>query len=129
MKSFTALAVFVMSMASVASAADLNLELKASTLQTNSTELVMSFQDHEPVSGTCPLYVERMEYVAALDTLMVTMQPTLPCLREDYGRREGTLKWSFPANLSPSKKLKVVLNGKTLTSLVIASGTVIQTQP
>jgi hypothetical protein len=134
MKQFTAIAVVLM-MGSAAHAAPVEkLELKSANLTKSGnselSELVLSFQDKEPVSGACDLSLSRFEYVDAIKTLIVNFKPAGFCQREDYGKREGIVKWQLPGHLFQSANLKLIVNDRAMSELKIAKGQIIvKTKP
>lgn len=110
------------------------LELKSANLIKSGNhelaELVLSFQDKEPVSGACDLSLSRFEFVDAVKTLIVAFKPAAFCPREDFGKREGVVKWQLPGHLANSANLKLVVNDRALSDIKIWKGQIIvKTKP
>ena len=133
MKTIAAFVLISISTISASHAADV-FELKSASLQKSESaelaDLVLNFQDREPVSGVCALQVVRFEFVEAVKALIVQIKPTAPCPREDIGQRQAQLKWNLPASLYVSSNLKIILNDQLIGELKIVKGQIIvKTKP
>ncbi len=87
------------------------IEISRAAVSADGAELELAFRDREPVRNACDYHVSRMEFVAAVELLIVELQTRVPCPLDRYGRRAGSLKWVLPSALRGSSRVTVVLNG------------------
>lgn len=96
-----------------------SFEVSSVSLLENGTELVIQFQDREPVPSVCGLFVKRMEYHREFNALAIEVSPNVPCLNDRFGKRKGTLKWSLPESMRDRVKLNVSVNGELVGQVAI----------
>jgi hypothetical protein len=85
--------------------------------------LHLRFKSKDPVSGVCPLIVQRFEYVPALSALQVEVRKDTPCMTDDIGIVSGSFVWKMPRTFAKGKQsFHIVLNGKA-TSVRRSSST------
>lgn len=80
-------------------------------------ELAVAFRDLAPVQNNCGYYIQRMEYVASINTLLVNLESPEPCLVDRVGKREGQLKWALPFNRRAQGEAQLVVNGQRIGKL------------
>jgi hypothetical protein len=96
--------------ASSASPFNINVALNETA---QAAELTIHVEDAEEVSNACDYYVRRLEYVEALRTLMVDVEPQF-CQLDRMGRRKASFKWIMPHLLRATGKLCLVVNQKKI---------------
>ena len=128
--------VFILFATVAAQAAPIDrFELKSADLvksqdNTDNAELILAFQDRQPVSGVCDLILKRFEFVDSLQSLIIDFKPANFCPREDIGKRQGVVRWQLPSHLFNAANLRIVVNDRPLSDLKIVKGSIIiKTKP
>jgi hypothetical protein len=87
------------------------------SLPRETADLIVEIQDKTEVPNACNYYVQRFEYIRAINTLVVNVETQQPCLVDRIGKRTGELRWTLPQGLRNKGKFCVVVNQSKVGSV------------
>ncbi len=80
----------------------------------------MVVEENDEVPNVCDNYIQRMEYLSSLKTLVLTVARQHSCHTDVVGKRKAELKWVLPRSLRTKGQFCLVVNQRKLGMVSIA---------
>jgi hypothetical protein len=124
---FLAAVTLVLGTRSLASSPNAKRFHAAAEYDNTSHELALHLSETNESPSACDLVVTRLEYFSELKTLNIDLKPDL-CQIDNYGIRQGRVKWQVPLPLRSEGALVLHVNGEVIGNIQLSPTGAVVTQ-